>query len=63
MNNVLIIGAGKLGKGFIGEAFEKAKWNVTFLDKDSKVIKKLAEGSYQVDISTSDKVYTRVKSF
>ena len=60
MNNVLIIGAGKLGKGFIGEAFEKAKWNVTFLDKDPKVVKKLAEGSYQVDISTTDKVYTRV---
>lgn len=58
--NILIIGAGKLGKGFIGEAFNKAKWQVTFLDKDPRVIENLAKGSYQVNISTSKEVYSRV---
>lgn len=58
--NILIIGAGKLGKGFIGEAFNKAKWQVTFLDKDPRVIENLAKGSYQVKISTSKEVYSRV---
>lgn len=59
---ILIIGAGRLGKGFIGEAFDKANWQVTFLDKNPKVIENLAEGSYQVKISTTQKVYSRVIS-
>ena len=37
MKNVLIVGAGRLGKGFIGETFDNAGWNITFLDKDPKV--------------------------
>ena len=30
MKNVLIVGAGRLGKGFIGETFDNAGWNITF---------------------------------
>ena len=42
MRNVLIVGAGKLGKGFLGEVFDAAKdWKVSFLDKDPRVIENL----------------------
>ena len=41
MKNVLIVGAGRLGKGFIGETFDNAGWNITFLDKDPKVEEEL----------------------
>lgn len=58
-NEVLIIGAGRLGKGFIGEEFEKANWDVTFVDKNPQVIKNLAKGSYQVKISTATDIYKR----
>ena len=37
MKRVLIIGAGRLGKGFVGETFDNAGWNITFLDKDPRV--------------------------
>ena len=43
MNNIVIIGAGKEGKAYLGEVYDAAKWNVTFLDKDSRVIEALKE--------------------
>ena len=34
MKSVLIVGAGMLGKGFIGEVFDEAEnWHVSYLDK------------------------------
>ena len=30
MKNVFIVGAGRLGKGFIAETFDNAGWNITF---------------------------------
>lgn len=57
--NILIIGAGRLGKGFIGEAFEKAKWRVSFLDKNPQVINNLKKGSYKVKISTPKEIKNR----
>lgn len=59
---VLIIGAGRIGKGYIGEEFEKNNWNVVFLDKDPKVIDNLAKGSYQVRIANHTQVYDRTVS-
>lgn len=56
---VFIIGAGRLGKGFIGEVFEAANWRVTFLDKDPQVVAALNQGPYQVEISTTEEIYTR----
>lgn len=56
---VFIIGAGRLGKGFIGEVFEAANWQVTFLDKDPQVVAALNQGPYQVEISTTEEIYTR----
>ena len=37
MNNVLIVGAGRLGKGFMGEIFDNAGWNLSFLDNDDTI--------------------------
>lgn len=45
---ILIVGAGRLGKGFLGETFDAAKWNVAFLDHDPKVTEELRKGSYHV---------------
>ena len=36
MNNIVIIGAGKEGKAYLGEVYDAAKWNVTFLDKEGQ---------------------------
>lgn len=57
--SVLIIGAGRLGKGFIGEVFNKASWQVIFVDKNKDVIRELGKGSYIVTISGKQDVYSR----
>ena len=46
MKRVLIIGAGRLGKGFVGETFDNAGWDITFLDKDQRVIDELNRSGF-----------------
>lgn len=60
MKHVAIIGAGRLGKGFIGDEFIKAGWKVIFLDKDPEVIKKLNEGKYIVHKHTVEDDFLEV---
>ena len=48
MSKVLIIGAGREGKGFLGETFFADGWDVSFLDKNPKVISSLQSGAYEV---------------
>ena len=61
MKNVLIVGAGRLGKGFIGETFANAGWNITFLDKDPKVEEELKkQGCYHVKVHRVDEIQNRV---
>ncbi|SEO86645.1 mannitol-1-phosphate 5-dehydrogenase [Amphibacillus marinus] len=63
MKNVLIVGAGRLGKGFVGETFFNAGWNISFLDKDPKVIKELLKnGNYKVRVHKTDTVVDNVIS-
>lgn len=50
MSKVLIIGAGREGKGFLGETFSADGWDVSFLDKDPKVISNLQNGAYDVKL-------------
>ncbi|MGG5314674.1 mannitol dehydrogenase [Enterococcus sp. AZ072] len=58
MKNVLIVGAGRLGKGFVGETFFNAGWNITFLDNDPQVIDELnKEGHFDVRVHTTDDVF------
>lgn len=58
MKNVIIVGAGRLGKGFMGEIFFNAGWDISFLDKDPKVVAELKRtGSYNVRVHTTDEVF------
>lgn len=60
MKHIVIVGAGRLGKGFIGEVFDTAKWKLTFLDKDERVIEKLKEsGVYHVTVHREDRIDER----
>ena len=63
MNNILIVGAGRLGKGFMGETFDNAGWKLSFLDTDERVVSSLNEkGSYNVTVHRVDKIDNRVIS-
>lgn len=60
MKNVLIVGAGRLGKGFVGETFDNAGWNITFLDKDPKVSEELKKyGCYYVKVHRVNEIQNR----
>lgn len=53
--NIVIFGAGKIGRSFIGQLFSRAGYEVIFIDIDEKVISELnRRNSYQVIIK-SDK--------
>ncbi|MDO4344348.1 MAG: hypothetical protein Q4C50_06045 [Eubacteriales bacterium] len=45
---ILVIGAGREGKGYLGNVFSEGGWEVAFLDRDAAVIKALKKGSYEV---------------
>ena len=62
MANAVILGAGRLGKGFLGETLANApRWHTTFLDKDAGVIQKLNEtGSYHVQVYRKAVSYTHL---
>ena len=47
MKHALIIGAGRLGKGFIGETLANAEgWKTTFIDIDENVIEAMKNKGY-----------------
>ena len=58
MKEAIIIGAGRLGKGFIGETIANSPaWNMTFIDTDPVVISNLREaGSYHVTVHRFDRI-------
>ncbi|MEB3363754.1 hypothetical protein SDC49_08490 [Lactobacillus sp. R2/2] len=59
MKNVIIVGAGRLGKGFMGETFYNAGWKITFLDNDPRVIQELNRThTYEVSVHTTKRVFT-----
>ncbi len=48
-NNIVIWGAGKIGRGFIGDLFYRAGYQITFIDADKKLTETLgAQGFYTV---------------
>ncbi|WP_343210597.1 mannitol dehydrogenase [Anaerolentibacter hominis] len=59
MNSILIVGAGKEGKGFLGETYTLYGWKVSFLDKDPRVVDALKGGSYQVTVYQEDGTFVR----
>lgn len=65
MKKVLIVGAGRLGKGFVGETFDQAGWDLVFLDKDPEVARELEKkGCYHVKVHRVEEIQNRiVKNF
>lgn len=64
--NVVIIGAGKTGRGYIAPIFYNNNYNIVFLDKDEELIKTLnKEKSYTVSYfdSTTKIAIDRFKAF
>lgn len=60
MSSIVVIGAGREGKGFLGEVYSTAGWEVCFVDTDPEVISRLRDrGSYNVKLFTTDGVRTR----
>ena len=55
MNEAVVIGAGCIGRGFVGPLFSDAGWHVTFLDIDAPLVEALArDGSYVHVVVTKD---------
>lgn len=50
MQSILVVGAGREGKGFLGETFSTDGWQVYFLDKDPEVVNALKTGKYNVTV-------------
>lgn len=43
MSKIIVIGAGKTGRGFIGRLLQEAEKEIVFVDKDEELIKRLRE--------------------
>ncbi len=49
MSKVVVIGAGKTGRGFVGRLLKESDCDIIFIDKDQKLVDSLnARGSFQV---------------
>ncbi|RKJ44986.1 mannitol dehydrogenase [bacterium 1XD8-76] len=67
MGKIVIVGAGREGKGHLGIVFSEGGWEVSFLDKDPEVIEALRQGQYEVTEyraeDTKRKVISGYKAF
>ena len=43
MSKIIVIGAGKTGRGFIGRLLQEADKEVVFVDKNEKLVKELKQ--------------------
>ena len=43
MSKIIVIGAGKTGRGFIGRLLQEAEKEIVFVDKDEELVNKLKE--------------------
>lgn len=60
MNEIVVVGAGREGKGYLGCVFSEGGWRVTFLDKDVEVIEELRKGQYEVTEYRADDTKRRI---
>ena len=52
---ILIFGAGSIGRGFLGQIFSRSGWVVTFVDINQDLIDRLnRDGGYQVELISPD---------
>ena len=61
MQSILVVGAGREGKGFLGETFSTDGWQVYFLDKDPGVVNALKTGKYNVTVYQENGTFKRGK--
>jgi len=55
MDDIIIWGAGKIGRGFIADLFNNAGYRIVFVDKDKSKIQALNEkGAYSILKYTND---------
>lgn len=59
MQSILVVGAGREGKGFLGETFSTDGWQVYFLDKDPEVVNALKTGKYNVTVYQENGTFKR----
>ncbi len=63
MKNAVIIGAGNIGRGFIGQIFSDAGYEIVFLDVAAPLVDALnAAGSYPLELVSSDSAERRIIS-
>ncbi|NMC54295.1 MAG: hypothetical protein GYA48_11745 [Chloroflexi bacterium] len=60
--NILIWGAGRIGRGFIGDLFSESGYHLVFVDQSDKLIELLSKnGHYTVVRALSDTVIKRIQ--
>lgn len=63
MKNAVIIGAGNIGRGFIGQIFSDAGYEIVFLDVAAPLVDALnAAGAYPLELVSSDSAERRIIS-
>lgn len=64
---VLIIGAGRSGRGMLGELFDADNYQLVFADNDSQLVEGLRRQNYYTvqmsDLSTNENVERRIENF
>ena len=61
VKKAVMIGAGNIGRGFIGQIFHESGYHVVFVDVDEEIVGKLnRDGSYYLTLTDGEKSETRV---
>ena len=64
---VLIIGAGRSGRGMLGELFDRDGWQLIFADNDTQLVEGLRKQNYytvqMTDLSTNENQERRIEDF
>ena len=65
--SVLIIGAGRSGRGMLGELFDRDGWQLIFADNDTQLVEGLRKQNYytvqMTDLSTNENQERRIENF
>lgn len=62
-NKMVILGAGKIGRSFIGQLFSRGGYEVVFIDADTKLIDELnRRGTYNVIIKSKEEQILRIQN-
>lgn len=63
MNKAIVVGAGKIGRGFVGMELERAGYHVLFVDMNEDIVNEIRRrGEYVVSVLDADRVETTVRN-